>query len=101
MVPDRSDFFTLHLASEATAVVEKLFMYLTGFVHLSLSFDGWSSKGHDKIYTVHITTPLRRSFLVEGLILNGLSATGETLFGLLSTVSHLLCGMFKAECHSN
>ena len=65
-------------------------MYLTGFAHLSLSFDGWSSKGHDEIYTVHITTPLRRSFLIEGLILNGLSATSETLFGLLSTVSHLL-----------
>lgn len=87
--------------SEATAVAEKLFTYLTGFAHLSLSFDGWSSKGHDEIYTVHITTPLRRSFLVEGLLLNGLSATGETLFGLLSAVSHLLHDMFKAECHSN
>ena len=82
---------------EATAVAEQLFTYLTGFAHLSLSFDGWSSKGHDKIYTVHIMTPLRCLFLVKGLILNGLSATGEILFGLLSTVSHLLLDMFEAE----
>ena len=42
-VPDRSHFFTVHLAAKAAAVTTKLTTYLLGFVHLTLSFDGWSS----------------------------------------------------------
>ena len=88
-MPDRSSFFTLHLAAEAAAVASKLAVYLAGFVHLTLSFDGWSSKGHDEIYTVHITTPLRRSFLIDGLVLTGLSVSGDVLFNYLSAVCSL------------
>jgi len=73
-MPDQSSFFTLHLA---------------GFVHLTLSFDGWSSKGHNEIYTVHITTPLRCSFLIDGLVLTGLSVSGDVLFNYLSAVCSL------------
>jgi len=85
-VPDRSHFFSAHLAAEAAAIATKLATYLLSFVHLTLSFDGWSSKGHDKIYTVHITTPLWRSFLIDGLILTGLSTAGQILFEFLSHV---------------
>lgn len=88
-MPDRSSFFTLHLASEAAAVATKLAMYLASFAHLTLSFDGWSSKGHDEIYTVHVTTPLRRSFLVDGMVLTGLSTSGDVLFQFISTVCSL------------
>ena len=87
-LPDRSHFFSVHLAAEAAAVATKLTTYLLGFVHLTLSFDGWSSKGHDEIYTVHITTPLRRSFLIDGL---SLSTAGEVLFDFLSRV----CSFFS------
>jgi len=59
-------------------------------VHLSLSFDGWSSKGHDEIYTVHVTTPLWRSFLFDALVLTGLSASGESLFNFLSEVGAIV-----------
>ena len=48
-----------------------------------LSFDGWSSKGHDEIYMVHLTNFLRQSFLIEGLILTGLLTTGEEIFNRL------------------
>jgi len=85
-MPDRSNFFSVRLAAEATAVASKIATYLATFIHLTLSFDGWSSKGHDEIYSVHITTPLRSSFFVEGLILTGLSTTGDALFGYLSEV---------------
>lgn len=64
----------------------KVFSFLIGMFHLTLSFDGWSSKGHDEIYTVHITTPSRRSFLVDGLVLTGLSTTGDMIFECLSKV---------------
>ena len=85
-VPDRSNFFSVRLAAEAEAVKKKLVEYLSKFVHLTLTFDGWSSKGHDEIYSVHLTTPLRRSFLVDGLILTGLSCTGETIFDGLKQI---------------
>jgi hypothetical protein len=85
-MPDRSNFFSVRLAAEATAVASKIAAYLATFIHLTLSFDGWSSKGHDEIYSVHITTPLRHSFFVEGLILTGLSTAGDALFGYLSDV---------------
>lgn len=65
-VPDRSNFISLRLAAEVEAVAGKLLVYFANFIHLTLSFDGWSSKGHNKIYTGHVTTPGRRSFLVEG-----------------------------------
>ena len=85
-MPDKSNFFSVCLAVEATAVASKITAYLTTFIHLTLSFDGWSSKGHDEIYSVHITTPLQHSFFVEGLILTGLSTAGDALFGYLSEV---------------
>ena len=44
-------------ASTAAYVSKELVTFLAGFIHLTLSFDGWLSKGHDEIYTVHITTP--------------------------------------------
>lgn len=89
-VPDRSTFFASHLAVEAADVTAKIFTFLIGMFHLTLSYDGWSSKGHDEIYTVHITTPSRRSFLVDGLVLTGLATTGDMIFECLSRVSFLL-----------
>ena len=89
-VPDRSHFFPIHLASEAAAAAAKLVVYLVGMAHLILSFDGWSSKGHDEIYTLSITTPARRSFLADGLVLTGISCSGKTLFGHLSAVGVLI-----------
>jgi hypothetical protein len=79
-------FLHKHLAAEVASVATKLLLYLTGMVHLSLSFDGWSSKGHDEIYTVHVTTPLRRSFLFDALVLTSFSTSGESLFNFLSEV---------------
>lgn len=86
-VPDRSNFISLHLAAEVESLVGKLLAYLTSFIHLTLSFDGWTSKGHNEIYTAHVTTPGRRSFLVDGLVLDGISPSGQNLSTLLSRVS--------------
>lgn len=65
---------------------EHLIKHLALLVHLTLSFDGWSSRRHNEIYTVHITTPDHESFLVEGLILSGFSTTAENLFAFLNPV---------------
>jgi hypothetical protein len=85
-VPDRSAFFGKHLANEAAQATAKLTAYLLALSHLMLSFDGWSSKGHDEIYTVSITTALRRSFLFDCLVLTGLPTDGQYLYERLSKV---------------
>ncbi|KAJ7479092.1 ribonuclease H-like domain-containing protein [Mycena latifolia] len=59
---------------------------LESFIHLTLSFDGWSSHRSDEIYTVHVTTPTRMSYIVAGIILTGLSTTSETIFGNLKDI---------------
>src|SRR5260221_9566870 len=88
-VPSRSDFISLHLSDEAANARQQVidFLRTIGF-HLTLSFDGWSSQKHNEIYTVHVTTPLRRSFLIDGLVLTGLSVTGELLGERLGEVCH-------------
>ncbi|KAK7006852.1 hypothetical protein R3P38DRAFT_2554928 [Favolaschia claudopus] len=78
-VPDRSSFVTSQLAIETTYAMEWLQAMLQSFIHLTLSFDGWSSRRKDEIYTTHVTTPARLSYLVAGIILTGISATGDKI----------------------
>ena len=47
------------MEAELQVVKKRIKGYLNQFTHNTLSFDGWSSKGHDEIYTVHITNFLR------------------------------------------
>ncbi|KAJ3859175.1 hypothetical protein EV359DRAFT_68384 [Lentinula novae-zelandiae] len=89
-LPDRSNFFTTHIAAEAANVATLVLNYLAKFTHLTISYDGWSSLLGDEIYTVHITTPLRRSFLVDGLILTGKSTDADSLFTLLSALNLMM-----------
>ena len=78
---------TSHIAAEAASVTKELFTFLGTFIHLMLSFDGWSSKGRDEIYTVHVTTPFpRKLYLVEGLMLTGSSTDAETIFDRIKDV---------------
>ncbi|KAK7000614.1 hypothetical protein R3P38DRAFT_2797273 [Favolaschia claudopus] len=78
-VPDRSSFVTSRLAVETTFAMEQLQIMLQSFIHLTLSFDGWSSRRKDEVYTVHVSTPARLSYLVAGIILTGISATGDKI----------------------
>ncbi|KAJ6576326.1 hypothetical protein B0H10DRAFT_2345315 [Mycena sp. CBHHK59/15] len=73
-VPDRSNFIGLRKTLLGT------------FIHLTLSYDGWSSRKNDEIYTIHVSTPTRMSYMVAGIILTGLSTTGETIFENLKNV---------------
>ena len=88
---------TSHIAAEAASVAKELFAFLMTFIHLTLSFDGWSSKGRDEIYTVHITTPFPwKSYLIEGIILTGSSTDAETIFDRMKDVYVL-----SLSCHKN
>ncbi|KAK6984375.1 hypothetical protein R3P38DRAFT_3231852 [Favolaschia claudopus] len=85
-VPDRSSFVTSRLAIETTYAMEQLQAMVQSFIHLTLSFDGWSSRRKDEIYTTHVTTPACLSYLVAGIILTGISATGDKICEELTKV---------------
>ena len=85
-VPDRSSFFPKHLAQEVAVWGEKFKEFLEGRFHLTMSLDGWSTRARDEIYTVHTTTPKRRSFFTDGHIFKGISVTGEALKDVLVRV---------------
>jgi hypothetical protein len=86
-VPDRSSFIGYNLVKEAENALVQLKALLEVFIHLTLSFDGWSSRRNDEIYTVHVTTPTRMSYMVAGIILTGISTTSETIFENLKQVN--------------
>ena len=85
-VPDRSAFFPKHLAQEVAVWGEKFKAFLEGKSHLTMSLDGWSTRAKDEIYTIHTTTPKRRSFFTDGHIFKGTSVTGEALRDVLTRV---------------
>ncbi|KAK6966290.1 ribonuclease H-like domain-containing protein [Favolaschia claudopus] len=85
-LPDRSNFVSYNLVVETENAMKQLQSLLTSFIHLTMSFDGWSSRRNDEIYTVHVSTPTRMSYLVAGIILTGLSTTGETICARLTEI---------------
>jgi len=96
--PDRSAFFIKRIVAEAKNVAKKVEDHLAKFDHNTLSYDGWSSKGRDEVYTVHITTPCpRQAYLVEGLQLTGKSTNADTLFG---GIIQVLFTMYWQQPHS-
>ena len=62
---DRSSFFPKHLTQEVSAWMEKFKGFISSYSHLTLSFDGWSTRKKDEIYTFHTTTPKRRLFFMD------------------------------------
>jgi hypothetical protein len=89
-IPDRSFFFTTHLAQEVAAWNLKFTEFLGTKTHLTISFDGWSTRARDEIYTFHTTTPERRSFFTDGHIFKGESVTGDALQLVILRVRFIL-----------
>ena len=86
ILADRSSFFPKHLAQEVAAWGEAFTKFLKNHSHLTLSFDGWSTRARDELYTFHTTTPKRRSFFTDGHVFKGVSVTGEALLGMIVKV---------------
>ncbi|KAG6839344.1 hypothetical protein C0991_003425 [Blastosporella zonata] len=86
VVPDRSAFFTRHIAQELASFTAKLIGHLSNKTNLTLSLDGWSTRAKDEIYTFHTTTPHRCAFFVEGHIFKGVSVTAEALLDVANWV---------------
>jgi hypothetical protein len=90
-VPDRSSFFPKHLAQEVSAWSLKFKAFIANYSHLTLSFDGWSTRKNDEIYTFHTTTPKRRSFFTDGHVFKGVSVTGDALRDIIIGVGSRSC----------
>ncbi|KAG9077841.1 hypothetical protein FRC06_008673, partial [Ceratobasidium sp. 370] len=68
------------IPSEAARVRQKSIEVLRGYRHLTLSFDGATTRRNQSIYTVHATTPdTRQSHLLAGSNATGKSHTGQHL----------------------
>ncbi|KAF8806373.1 hypothetical protein BYT27DRAFT_7082614 [Phlegmacium glaucopus] len=86
VVPDQSAFFPKHLAQEVVAWGEAFKKFIGNKHHLTLSFDGWSTRARDEVYTFHTTTPKQCSFFTHGHVFKGISVTGEALLSVIIKV---------------
>lgn len=83
--PKIDRYSSSHIAStmipaEAALVREKSLDVLRSQQHLTLSFDGATTRRNQSIYTVHFTTPdTRQAHLIAGSSASGKSHTGEQL----------------------
>ncbi|KAF8872812.1 ribonuclease H-like domain-containing protein [Infundibulicybe gibba] len=66
-----------HIMSEQERVREIQIAYLKTQTHLTISFDGGSTRGGEAFYTVHATTPTHRVVLLEGRECTQESHTGS------------------------
>ncbi|KAJ7887645.1 hypothetical protein B0H14DRAFT_3430678 [Mycena olivaceomarginata] len=57
ITPERTAFFIHHITEQLAAFLAALKIFLQSRFHLTLLFDGWSSRAKDKIYTFHTTLP--------------------------------------------
>ncbi|KAG9095830.1 hypothetical protein FRC06_009372, partial [Ceratobasidium sp. 370] len=85
------------IPSEAARVRQKSIEVLQGYRHLTLSFDGATTRRNQSIYTVHATTPdTRQSHLLAGSNATGKSHTGQHLREVLVKTLKLV----GADCYS-
>ena len=94
---ERTSFFIRHITEQLSAYLVALQAFLVGRIYLTLSFDGWSSRAHDEIYTFHTTLPSRRSFLTTGHVFKGVSVTAANLF---EVVQQRIFIVFSAKSYS-
>ncbi|KAJ7853279.1 hypothetical protein B0H14DRAFT_2580442 [Mycena olivaceomarginata] len=97
ITPERTSFFLRHIPEQLSAFLQALKTFLANRYYLTLSFDGWSSRAHDEIYTFHTTLPSRRSFLTTGYIFKGVSVTAAKLCDVVE--KHIFLP-FKATSYS-
>jgi hypothetical protein len=97
VTPERTAFFIRHITEQLSVFTTELQSFLHNRVYLTLSFDGWSSRAHDEIYTFHTTLPSRRSFFTAGHVFKAVSVTAANL---VKVVENRIFAVFKATSYS-
>ncbi|QRV83798.1 hypothetical protein RhiJN_11814 [Ceratobasidium sp. AG-Ba] len=79
------------IPSKAAFVRSKSIETLRQYTHLTLLFDGATTRANESIYTVHVTTPdTREAHLICGDEATGKSHTGEHLKNMLKDSMHAI-----------
>lgn len=76
------------IPSEAALVESRQIAFLQKCENLTISFDGNSTRNQQSAYTVHVITPMRRSFLVEVDESSEISHTGKYIRDIIKPVSN-------------
>ncbi|KAK6987730.1 DUF659 family protein [Favolaschia claudopus] len=79
-------FSTNHIPAEAARVTVLSLEKLKTLHNLTITYDGGTTRGHQSIYTVHVTTPDREPHLIKGDEASGYSHTGEHIKKVLMEV---------------
>lgn len=75
------------VTSEAAHIHQESITQLSQEEQLTLSYDGGTTRKHESVYTVHVTTPSTRSaHLMEGNEASGVSHTAEHICSILDKV---------------
>lgn len=75
------------VTTEAAFVHQESVNQLSEGKHLTLSYDGGTTRKHESVYTVHVTDPSTRSaHLMEGNEASGVSHTAEHICSILDKV---------------
>lgn len=79
-------FSTNYIPVEAAKVTVLSLEKLKKCHNLTITYDGGSTKGHQSIYTIHVTTADREAHLIKGDEASGFSHTGEHIKKILLEV---------------
>ncbi|KAJ6512898.1 ribonuclease H-like domain-containing protein [Mycena sanguinolenta] len=83
-------FSTNYIPAEAAKVTVLSIEKLKTYHNLTISYDGGTTKGHQSIYTVHVTTPDRVAHLIKGDEASGFSHTGEHIKKVVMDVIRMI-----------
>ena len=78
------------ISQEAKNIKKQSTQHLKAREDLTLTFDGNATRSQESVYTIHVTDPDRRVFLMEGKNASGVSHIAEYIHGELKKVSLML-----------
>ena len=88
--PDYSPFssttFSDRVVTKAARIKTQVITELKQYENLTITFDGGTTRAMESVYTVHVTTPDRQSFLVAGDKSSDVSHTGVHIHHVLREV---------------
>lgn len=81
----------IQIPNEAAHIMKLVFGELQDCEYLTITFDGNTTRGAESVYTIHVITPDRRVYLIEGDQSTAQSHTGRKICEILSAVSLFNC----------
>jgi hypothetical protein len=87
-----------YIPQEACRIESHTLEYLQTCDNLTITFDGGTTRLPQSVYTIHIITPDRQVFLIEGNEASAESHTGHSLYLVLKRVSLISFNHLDFSC---